>query len=1408
MESYSTYCLVSRRRITHSIFHSKLIKIVLLFAFFSLFRISTLNSQNNKYVFSHVDVNRGMSDNFVKCMYKDTKGFIWFGTNNGLNRYDGYKFEVFQQNSSDTASITDNDINAITSDKDGNLWIGTAGGVCKLNCETFKFSRVNLVSSNPLLCPDIGYITAMSNDSEGNIMIGTHNGLFFYNQQSKSFRHILIDEQSCTSQLNNITAIVPDNTHSFWIGTSNGFIIKYNQNSNSIEKFETFRESKNRHGSISKLFVDKENNLWVGELNGLHLFNISENSWDFDFQKKNGEIFKNLQISGIDEDTDNLIWVTTDGNGVFIIDQGNFGFINIKSLPYAEGTLSSNGLSSLYCDKSGIIWIGSSKKGIDFYKNNVSKFRLFRNYPSESNSLSNNDVDCITEDNKGNIWIGTNGGGLNHYNRKTNSFDHYLSKSGATNTLSSNIIVSVFEDSYKKLWIGTYFGGLDCLDPQTGKITVFHHNDSDSSTLSDDRIWSICEDSHKNLWVASLTSGLNLFDRGTGKFKRINSKNSPICFDYINSISADENDNLWICSANGLIYYDPVQNRSKCYYNNSEIPASLSDNHIISTFKDSRGLFWVCTNNGLNLMNKASDNFRVLKEADGLPSNSVFRIEEDKDSNLWLSTKNGLSKLIVRKTNGKDSLSFQFVNYGMSDGLQGKEFNQTASFATRDGQLWFGGPDGLNAFYPLEIKEDSALSKLVISDIRIDNVIVKYGQVINGRVLFEKPIFNTDKVVLKFLENTFTIDFAALNYFFPGKTKYAYTLEGFNDKWITTDGRENFATYSNIQNGTYTFKVKATNSDGIWNESPKILKIKILPPFWASWYAYLIYSTLILSLLLILRYLILTRERMKMQMEQEYIESQHVHEIDSMKINFFTNISHEFRTPLTLIFSPAEKLMDQFKNKPEEKSLSLIFQNAKRLLFMVNQLLDYRKMEVQGFGYNPSAGNIIAVIEDAVSSFRDLSEQKQIRLVFHSEIEALDTLFDRDKLEKIMFNLLSNAFKFTLVDGEVSVTILTERQGDQVKENGAIQKPTHLIIKVEDTGIGIPHDKIDNLFISFFQVDSKISGDQGSGIGLALVKEFVKLHDGVISVKSEPGKGSCFIVILPVALETLSEKRLQKDNDTVTSYSHFVVHSDTNQRIEPEEKPTLLIAEDNDDLRFYIKDNLQKIYNIYEAANGEEALAIIQKIVPDLIISDIMMPGIDGIELCRRVKADDKTCHIPVILLTALSAEEAQFKSLETGADDCILKPFNFQILEAKISNLISSRRNLRKVFSSKMVIEPHDIAITSLDELFIHKALDLIEKNISKTDYTVEELSRDLGISRTLLYKKILALTGKPPLEFIRTLRLKRAAQLLLKSQLNVSEIAFQVGFNDPKYFRKHFKNEFGVIPSKYFEKLKSKQQ
>ncbi len=1360
-----------------------------------LFSHSQLTGQENRFVFSHINVNDGLSQNQINCIYRDMNGFIWFGTNAGLNRFDGSNIELFTNEKSVNGSIRDNTINAIAEDKKGNLWIGTGKGVSVLNIQTYQFKDFEYSSLSPFSCGDIYYVNALSSDSEGNIWIGTNNGIFYNDIQSDLIQRILIDETNCNSPINSITSIVNDQLGNIWLSTKNGYIIKYNIRNKTKEKIRIPDESNSLSNSLTRLFVDRDNDLWVGNLYSLHLFETKTNDWNKKFRKKFDGFEGLKRVCAVSQNKDGLIWAATDGGGAFIIDKRGQSITNIKHQAFDDQKLSSNGLNCVYCDLNGIVWIGTTKKGINYYKKDINKFRIYKNLSGDDNSLSHNDVNAMVEDQKGNIWIGTDGGGLNYLDRNNQKFTRILQNSSSKNSLSSNIIVSLYLDHLNKLWIGTYFGGLNELDPERGTFKVFKHLAVDSTTISDDRIYGICEDEKNNIWAGTWGNGANLLNQKSNSFVRLNSKNSGLCFDMITSIYLDKYKILWFTTEYGLSSYDRKTNAFKSFQSQTNDINSISDNNVYNCFEDSRGFFWICTKNGLNLLNRTNNTFRHFTTDQGLPSNSIHSIVEDKNRNLWISSRNGISKMEIDNIKDSNNFDFKFTNYGITDGLQGKEFNRSSALCTTDGEIFFGGPDGLNAFFPDEIKEDTLVAKMIFRDFRIFNKSILYGQKYNDRILLKKPIFNTDKIELKYRENSFTIEFAALNYFFPSKNIYSYKLDGFDDQWIITDGKNNSATYTNLNNGTYTFRVKELKGDTGRDEISMV--VVVLPPFWKSWIAYIIYAILISLVFILLRQLILNRERINIRIEQERIEAQHIHEIDSLKIKFFTNISHEFRTPLTLIMAPLEKLLNDLRGTGEEKHLRLIAQNAKRLLLMVNQLLDFRKMEVQGFNFNPSFGDIVDFLREVVSSFNNLSEQKHIKLVFTTKIKELNTYFDKDKLEKIIFNLLSNSFKFTPDHGTVSVVLYIETNINTLYNN---EINTNFFIEVTDTGIGIPEDKLDKIFTRFFQVDTTGQVEKGTGIGLSLVSEFVKLHGGEIVVKSEIGKGSSFTVILPVKLSGISADNVDDPAEEVAILNEIAIEK-LSQQVNPE-RPVILIAEDNDDLRFYLKDNLLRQFEIIEASNGDIALKIIQKYAPDLIISDIMMPGIDGLELCRRIKTDRTICHIPFILLSAKSSEQQQLEGIEVGADDYITKPFNFQILEAKIANIINLRRNMKLVFKNKLQIEPGDITITSLDEQFMRKVLELVEKNISSTDFSIELMSRDLGMSRTMLYKKILALTGKPPLEFLRSLRLKRAALLLSKSQMNVSEIAFLVGFNDPKYFSKHFKNEFGVLPSKYVGK------
>jgi len=687
----------------------------------------------------------------------------------------------------------------------------------------------------------------------------------------------------------------------------------------------------------------------------------------------------------------------------------------------------------------------------------------------------------------------------------------------------------------------------------------------------------------------------------------------------------------------------------------------------------------------------------------------------------------------------------------------------------------------------------------VLTDLQIFNKTVGIGEKINGRVVLPRSISNTSLVTLRYNENILSIEFAALNFSNPEKIKYAYLLEGFNNDWLVTDGKMRKAIYTNLDPGTYTFRLKASNEDGKWSEKEINLKIKILPPFWRTPLAFILYALVIIGALWMARKIIVERTRMRFIVEHQRKEAGRVQALDAMKTKFFTNVSHEFRTPLSLILSPLDKLIKKSADAEQKKQLHLIERNAKRLLNLVNQLLDFRKMEVQKFSVQLSREDIIKFTKDIAYSFSDISEKKDIQLDFKSNVECLLTFFDKDKFEKILFNLLSNAFKYTHPKGKVTVEMVYA----DAKTTGSLN--SSITIRISDDGIGIPAEMQKKIFEPYFQ--QELPGNMhnnGTGIGLAITKEFVKLHEGIIYVESEPEKGTCFTVSLPIKTGNAIPPMVEPEDLAPVAEKEGLLRMDLHENgnghsPHHSKKNTILLVEDSEDFRFYLKDNLKHRYHVIEATDGKEGLEKVKNLHPDLVVSDIMMPVMNGIDLSKKIKANPDTSHIPIILLTALTKAETELEGFNAGINDYITKPFTFEILASRVRNLLHLQEQLRKKFQKLVEIDPGEITITPVDEEFMKRALESVEINIQNPDFSVEDLSRELFMSRVTLYKKLLLLTGKSPIEFIRIMRLKRAAQLLKKSQLSVSEIAYEVGFNDPKVFGRHFKKEFGMTPSQY---------
>jgi signal transduction histidine kinase/DNA-binding response OmpR family regulator len=913
------------------------------------------------------------------------------------------------------------------------------------------------------------------------------------------------------------------------------------------------------------------------------------------------------------------------------------------------------------------------------------------------------------------------------------------------------------------------------------------------------------EDSQQRLWIGTFSSGMDRFDRASNKFVHYKPTgyHSVHCA-YVCDLVEAKNGDIWIATSSGLdVLEKKTGDFSRHYFhNNAEPLTSLSNDNTIAITEDSRGLIWVTTREGLDYYDPVNRVFTTLRKEDGLPDNIIVSIVEDRQHNLWVGTPNGLCHIIVDKDKQSGKLTFQFRNYNEPDGLQGREFNEYAAYATREGELIFGGANGFNMFMPQEISNVYYDPLLVITDLQMFNKSIGVGEKLNGHVILPQSIYETKQITLKYDENVFAIEFAALNFFSTSKLHYAYALEGFNNEWFIADDKTHKATYTNLDPGDYTFKVRTINENGTWSKEGVFLKIKILPPFWRTPFAYVSYVLLFAASLYVARRMVLKRARAKFALEQERMEAQRLHDLDMMKIRFFTNVSHDFRTPLSLIITPLDKIIKNASEPAQKHQFQMIHRNARRLLNLVNQLLDFRKMEMQELKLNLAKGDIIHFIKNISYSFTDLAEKKNITFSYNSSIARFVTQFDHDKIERILFNLLSNAFKFTPGNGSVSV----ELSGKDIDDGKLLE------IKVKDTGIGIPPEKHEKIFERFFQND--MPGNivsQGSGIGLAITKEFVKLHNGSITVESETNKGSCFCLLLSLkSVESLSAEFTPDSDERAIDMAPLYDELNSNNEQTPidanakskdkvAKKPSVLIVEDNDDLRFYLKDNLKQYFSITEAANGKAGWQKALASHPDLIVSDINMPDMNGIELCRKIKGDKRTSFVPVILLTALTGEEQQLKGLETGASDYITKPFNFEILLSKIRNLLAQQETVKRTYQKHVNAGPSEIHIESAEEKFVQQVLEVIEKNIANPDFSVEELSRELYMSRVALYKKMLALTFKTPIEFIRSIRLQRAAQLLEKSKLTIAEIAYEVGFNDPKYFSRFFKAEFNMLPSTY---------
>ena len=1321
------------------------------------------------YQFKHLEVSDGLSNNSVNTICKDRDGFMWFGTTTGLNRYDGYTFKIYQHAENDPGSLPDNYITDIVEMPDGRFWVNTGRGYVLFDKEQDCF--ITDVTGFMKNLESGGVPEQVFVDREGNTCLSVAGeGCYRYKEGGKRLFFSYVEHS------------LPEHGVTQIAECSDGLLLIYNTGllvcldratlaikwkSDEIKKYipagKTIEFS---------LFVDRDNCIWAYSLMGIWAYDCGTKSWRTDLTAI-WSSRPDIIIHAVAQDIEGRIWVGKDYDGIDVLEKETGKVTSLVAHDDNGRSLPHNTIYDLYADRDGIMWVGTYKKGVSYYSESIFKFNMYEW----------GDITCIEQADENRLWLGTNDHGILLWNRSTGKAEPFWRDAEGQ---LPNPVVSMLKSKDGKLWVGTFNGGLYCMDGSR----VRSYKEGTGNALASNNVWALVEDDKGRIWIASLGGGLQCLEPLSGTFETYTSNNSALLENNVTSLCWVDNNTLFFGTANQGVGMMDMHTREIKKIQGQSGNVKLSNDAVNHVYKDSRGLVWIATREGLNVYDTRRHVFLDLSSVAEAKGNFIAAITEDQERNMWVST----SRKVIRVTvasDGKGSYLFDSRAYNSEDGLQNCDFNQRSIKTLHNGIIAIGGLYGVNVFAPDHIRYNKMLPNVMFTGLSLFDEAVKVGQSYGGRVLIEKELNDVENVEFDYKQNIFSVSFASDNYNLPEKTQYMYKLEGFNNDWLTLPVGVHNVTFTNLAPGKYVLRVKAINSDGYVGIKEATLGIVVNPPFWMSWWAYLLYAVGLVVVLFLARYRMLKREREKFHLQQIENEVAKNEEINNMKFRFFTNVSHELRTPLTLIISPLEGMLKETTDELQSTRLQLMYRNAQRLLHLVNQLLDFRKGEMSTHQLSLSEGDIISYVHSVCNSFLLMADKKHIQFSFFSGIDTFSMAFDADKVGKIVMNLLSNAFKFTPEGGRVTVMI-----------EHVAGTPDILEIKIADTGIGISDVDKEHIFERFYQADHKgVEETTGNGIGLSLVRDFVTLHEGEVKVFDNIGMGSVFVIQFPVKHVETQVQLPEETGMPVGDEEDKEMKEEAREETERKNFPLLLIVDDNEDFRIFMRYSLELQYRVKLVVNGKEAWEMMQEELPDLVISDVMMPQMDGNELCRLIKQDKRTAHIPVILLTARQNTEAKLEGLQTGADDYVTKPFNMTILVLRIRKLIELSR-YHRVTQGMIDPAPSEIVITSLDEKLIEKAIKYVEDNMSRTELSVEELSRELGMSRVHLYKKLLQITGKTPIEFIRVIRLKRAAQLLRESQLHVSEVAFEVGFNNPKYFSRYFKDEFGVLPSVYQEK------
>ncbi len=1364
-----------------------------------------LIGQNNDLIFQRFSIQEGLTHNSVLCMIQDRRGFLWFGTYDGLNRFDGYQFKEYNQDYQDTSSISQNLIIDLYEDSKGRIWVGTAGsGLCSLDPFTEKFTRYKLQYEENGLINEVPTISAIKEDNNGMLWIGTLTGLYILDPENRS---------SVPFNLNNIplgnlsiNSLFLDSAGDLWTGTFGNGLFKISNTANGPImhwKYDPAVEGSIAHNNVMSIFEDRRGTIWVGYINGIDsLDRKSGNFIHFKHDPNNPNSLSTniLNSRTITEDKSGNLWIGTT-HGLNKLNKERTVFTRYHSDSNNPHSIGGNDIHAVLLDKIGNLWLGTVNGGVSLSNLQPREFYLLQNDPGNPNSLSSNMVRTIFEDKDEMLWIGTEGGGLNKFDRAKGIFTHFRHESNNPKSLLNNLVSSVLEDSKGTFWIGyggsNYYvnnGGVSKIDSSSKDFIHYDIRATYALKEADRDVFSIFEDKSGVIWLTT-QNGIKRFSAETetwDHFLHMKTNRDGISDSWCYTIFEDSRNDLWIgTGSNALNKMDKNREGKFDHYSASpKDPNSLSSHSIRHIVEDKQGHLWFATSGGgICQYDPKTGYFTPFTKKDGLPSNSISRVEIDEDGKIWMSTNKGICRF--------DPISKEVQSFDLGYGSLKHHFttgyvNAGSSTKGKDGTLYFGGSDGVVYFHPQKINPAPNPAPVVLTQFNAFDMAV--------------PGWNeSSTIILSHDQNFISMEFASLSFVNAHNNRYAYYLENFDQDWIYSDDRR-FVSYTNLSPGKYVFRVKASNYDGVWSQSGINLNLTILPPWWQTWWAYLLFFTVAVLALYLMRKSILYWDRINTNLRLQQIEAEKMHHLDQAKSAFFANISHEFRTPLTLISGTVDSLKKKERNSGFRiEAYELIEKNASKLLLLIHKLLELSKLESGKLKVELKPGNLTDFLESLTGSFISLFESKEI--FFQAELpeEEIYASFDAPKLEMIFSNLLSNAYKFTPEGGEVSFLADVRAEGE-----GRIK----LTVTVGDTGIGIPKDKLDHVFERFYQEESsKTRTYEGTGIGLSLVKELTDLMDGKVSVTSTLGKGSFFKVeiliksVNPHEMSQISEGVNIKNSPSLALKVHYDSTLDCKGESSISDKPKLLVVEDNVDLRKFMRGQLQEDYMILEANNGSSGYETALKFLPELIVSDVMMPDMDGISLCEKLKSEDITSHIPVILLTARADMESRLEGLEIGADDYLTKPFKIEELSARIKNLLESRRKLRDKYQASFCLDPKEITETSMEEKFVQKLLNIMEKYHTDPDFDVETLGKEIGMSRTNLYRKLKAIINQRPSEFIQSFRLKKAVMLLKCNSGNISDVAYSLGFNSLTYFTRIFKKHYGVTPSEYLQQHSENQ-